>query len=75
MEDYDILRHLSNQLLRWTRFRHKQASGDAKKKEFLATLPSSMQRKLITAMFGDFLLKVPLFQMLQAEDCTFMEDL
>jgi hypothetical protein len=53
------------QVLRWTRFHHAQTSGDAKKKEFLDNLPSSMQRELITAIFGDVLLKVPLFDYLQ----------
>ena len=34
-----------------------------------------MQRELITAMFGHILLKIPLFEVLQAEDGAFLEDM
>ena len=63
---------LMNEVLRWTRFCHQHTAVDLKNKTFLDTLPMELKRKIVTNIFGEPLSKVPLFELLQAEDESFL---
>jgi len=49
-------------VLRWTRFYHDHSTGDIKKKDFFENLPASLQRDLVTLIFGDVLMRIPIFE-------------
>ena len=72
MAGHDVPFSLNNEVLRWTRFHHAHSTSNVKKKDFLDRLPKNLQAELVTIVFGDVLTKVPLFDMLQEEDHSFL---
>eukprot|EP00802_Teleaulax_amphioxeia_P010134 Tamp_10159.p1 GENE.Tamp_10159~~Tamp_10159.p1 ORF type:complete len:600 (+),score=124.83 Tamp_10159:229-2028(+) len=74
MSNYDVPRSVQMAVLEWIRFHHTHVGNTAREKALLTKMPSSLQQRLILCIFGDTLLRIPIFEFLGAADDNFLRE-